>query len=353
MRPKRFPAGRLALALTTALAVTAIAPADEVVLVPNSTVKQAVSGRVRGAIQSETASEVTVKLGANTIPVPIDQIVSVRYDGAPASLALAESNEGTGQLAKSAELFKKGAGEADGKPLVAQWAKFKQAEVTADLALADPSKAAEAIALLDAFAKANPNSRHTVPALEALARLQLQKEDYPAVEKTVAALGKLPAGNDRAAVLKAKVLAKQDKFTESVAELDKLIASSAEGSVRRREAQLAKAEGLAGLKKYGEAESEALAVIKALPPEDAPNQSVAYNTLGDCLRAAGRPKDALIAYLHTDLLYAKDREQHPRALARIEQLWRELKRDDRADEVKQRLKQEYPQSPWATGKANP
>ena len=39
----------------------------------------------------------------------------------------------------------------------------------------------------------------------------------------------------------------------------------------------------------------------------------AYNTLGDCLRAAGRPKDALIAYLHTDVLFAKDKEQHPRA----------------------------------------
>jgi hypothetical protein len=33
-------------------------------------------------------------------------------------------------------------------------------------------------------------------------------------------------------------------------------------------------------------------------------------------------------------------------MAQIAQIWRELKRDDRADEVIDRLKQRYPQSPW-------
>ena len=46
------------------------------------------------------------------------------------------------------------------------------------------------------------------------------------------------------------------------------------------------------------------------------------------------------------MLYAKDKEQHPRALAQIAQLWRELKREDRANETMERLKQEYPRSPW-------
>ena len=57
-------------------------------------------------------------------------------------------------------------------------------------------------------------------------------------------------------------------------------------------------------------------MIQAAPAEDVPAQAAAYNTLGDCLRAANRPKDALLAYLHTDLLYSKDKEEHPRALLR-------------------------------------
>jgi tetratricopeptide (TPR) repeat protein len=109
---------------------------------------------------------------------------------------------------------------------------------------------------------------------------------------------------------------------------------------------LAKAENLAALKKYKEAETLLREAIAGSPAEDATAQATAYNTLGDCFRAANRPKDALIAYLHTDLLYAKNKEEHPRALYRIQSLFRQLKQDGRADEFAQRLKQEYPRSPW-------
>jgi tetratricopeptide (TPR) repeat protein len=258
--------------------------------------------------------------------------------------------ESAGQLARAVDLYKKAAADASGKPFIEQAAKFKQAEVAADLALTDPSKSGEAVTLLEGFMTSYPNGRHTAAALEALARIQIQKGDPAQIEKAIAALAKLPNGADRASVLRAKVFAKKGDHAKSVEELDKLIKSLPNGSVSQRDARLAKAEGLAGMKKYPEAEAEARAVIKATPPEDAASQSAAYNTLGDCLRAAGRPKDALLAYLHTDVLYSKDKEQHPRALAQISQLWRELKRDDRADEVWQRLKQDYPQSPWL---ANP
>ena len=162
----------------------------------------------------------------------------------------------------------------------------------------------------------------------------------------------MPRRRERAAVLRAKLLAKQGKHDEAIAELDRLIASSPEGSDRQREARLAKAESLAGMKKFKEAE----ALVRAGDPGEPGRgrrlrRPPAYNTLGDCLRAANRPKDALIAYLHTDLLYSKDKEEHPRALHRIERLFRQLKQDGRADEYAQRLRQEYPRSPWLRDKA--
>jgi tetratricopeptide (TPR) repeat protein len=322
---------------------------DEVLLVPGATLKEARSGRVLGTVQSESSTEVIVKLGSNTVTVPADQVATIRYTGQPATVALAESRESAGQLGEAADLYKKAAAEASSKPLVEQAARFKQAEVTADLALADPTRAADAVALLEKFVTAYPATRHTTAALEALARLQIQKGDVDAAGKTISSLEKLPAGADRAALLRARVLARQGDRAKALDELDRLIKSAPAGSARGLEAKLSHAENLAGLGKFPEAEAEVRGVIKGLPAEDAPGQSLAYNTLGDCLRAAGRPKDALIAYLHTDVLYAKDKEQHPRALARIAQLWRQLDRGDRADEVAQRLRQEYPQSPWATG----
>ena len=75
---------------------------------------------MRGQVQSESPWEVVVKLGANTTNVPVDQIVSIRYDGQPATMQLAETREAAGQLAEAAELYKKAAGEAADKPFVLQ-----------------------------------------------------------------------------------------------------------------------------------------------------------------------------------------------------------------------------------------
>src|SRR5262245_15269254 len=122
----------VSLAVTLILATSSLA--DEVVLVPNSTVKGAIGGRVRGAIQSESPTEVVVKLGANTINVPTGEIASIHYDGQPPSLALAESRESANQLAEAADLYKKAAAEASGKPLIEQAAKARQAELIAELA---------------------------------------------------------------------------------------------------------------------------------------------------------------------------------------------------------------------------
>jgi tetratricopeptide (TPR) repeat protein len=329
-----------------ALGVSALA--DDVILIPNSTVKNATGGRVRGTIESESAAEVVVKLGATTSKVPTAEIASINYTGQPPAMVQAESRETAGALSEAADLYKKAAGEAEGKPYVQQAAQFHHANALAGLALADASRAPEAIGLLGTFVKAHPNSRHVVPALDSLARLQLQKEDYAAVEKTVAEMAKLPQSADRAAILRARVFAKKGEFDKAIAEYDRLVKNAPEGSARRRDAQLARAEALAGQKRFDAAETEVRSVINATSPEDFATQSAAYNTLGDCLRAAGKPKEALDAYLHTDILYAKDKEQHPRALAHISQLWRVLKRDDRADEVWQQLKKEYPNSRWLT-----
>ena len=347
-----MPVGSLTLtfALITALA----ALADEVQLAPNTTVKEATSkGIVRGTIQTESTTEVIVKLGTTTIKIPTDQIVSIRYDGQPPDMALAETSENQGALTKAIDLYKKAAVAASEKPLIAQLAQFKAAYLTAELAMADPARATEAIGLLNDFVKSNSSSRHVAAATESLARLQLSKGDYAGIETSLASLSKLPGGADRAAVFRARILAKKGDHAGAIAELDRLIKAGPEGSVRQREAKLARAESLAALKKYADAETEVRSVIKALPPEDIAAMASAYNTLGDCLKAADRPKDALIAYLHTDLLYAKDKEQHPRALAQIVPLWRILKRDDRADETLARLKQDYPQSPWLSARTAP
>jgi tetratricopeptide (TPR) repeat protein len=337
-----------------AIGASGRARADDVTLISGSTFKPSIGGHVRGQIQSESPAEVVVLLGATNSSVPTDQIQLIRYDGQSASMPLAETREAGGQLAEAAELFKKAAAESAqaNKPFAVQAAQFREAEVLTELAMVEPERVKEAKEKLTRFLQAYPTSRHLAGARACQARLQLHAGDLAGADAAIAELAKLPRGAERAAVLRTKILARQGKYDEAIAQLDKLIAAYPKSSDRRRAALLAKAENLAAKKQYSEAETLLHEVIQGNAPEDAAAQAPAYNTLGDCLRAANRPKDALFAYLHTDLLYSKDKSEHPRALHQIVELYRLLKQDGRADEFAQRLKQEYPRSPWATGRSS-
>ncbi len=217
----------------------------------------------------------------------------------------------SGQLTEAADLFKKAAAESAGQAVSAQAALFHEAEVLTELALVEPDRIKEARDKLNRFLQSLSDQPPPRAARACQARLQLHAGDFAGAEAAIAELAKLPRGAERAAVLRTKILGKQGKHDEAIAQLDKLIAGYPKGSERQRAAMLAKAESLAAKKQYKEAETLLHEVIQGNPPEDAAAQAPAYNTLGDCLRAANRPKDALFAYLHTDLLYSKDKEEHP------------------------------------------
>jgi tetratricopeptide (TPR) repeat protein len=353
MNPRRT---QLAGPLAVLLGLTVTVRADEVVLIAGTTVKVTGGRSVRGTIQGESPGEVRIRpaVGAD-VSIPVDQIASVTYDNQPLNLTQAQLRESGGNLPEAAELYQKAVAEAASKPMMAQEAQFGRARVLAQIGQGGDARALDAgIAALDAFARAYPAARQIGPALDTLARLALQKGDFDAADRYLSELEKKATwAVDRAAVLKAKVLGRRGQHDQAVAALDRMLAGAPEGSPKWREATLAKSEALAGLRQYDTAESAARAVITSADPEDAATQALAYNTLGDCLRAAGKPKDALLSYLHTDILYAKDKEQHARALAQIAQVWRTLKQDNRADEALERLKQEYPQSPYLSAAAAP
>ncbi len=202
---------------------------DDVYLVSGTTFKQAIGGRVRGQVQSESPSEVVVLLGANATSVPTDQIQSIRYDGQSASFALAEAREASGQLSDAAELFKKAATDSAGKPFPLQVARFREAAALTELAMVEPDRVKEAKDKLTAFLRAYPTSRHLAGVRDCQARLQLHSGDTAGAEEAIAALAKLPRGTDRAAVLRTRILAKQGKHAEAITQLDKLIASCSQG----------------------------------------------------------------------------------------------------------------------------
>src|SRR5262249_28096843 len=160
--------------------------------ISGTTFKQAIGGRVRGQVQSESPSEVVVTLGANTISVPTDQIASIRYDGQSAAFQLGEARESAGLLAEAAEQFKKAAAETASRPYPHQTALFREAEVLGDLALVEPERMKDAKDKLTQFLRSYPTSRHLAAAHESLARLQLHSSDFAGAAATLTELAKLP-----------------------------------------------------------------------------------------------------------------------------------------------------------------
>ena len=90
-------------------------------------------------------------------------------------------------------------------------------------------------------------------------------------------------------------------------------------------------------------------VIDKAEPEDADLNARAYVTLGNCYRQKeGATKDALLAFLHVDLLYNRDREAHAEALWNLARLWNELGKPERALQATQLLKDHYGGTSWAS-----
>ena len=331
MTSSRRASAAPAIALLLSLAATA--RADTLTTLPDAAGK---TRKVGGTVTEESPAEVVI--GTQKVAVP--EIDAIEYNGSPPSLTVAEQREANGKLAEALAEYQKAEAAASEKPFIAQAIQFRRLQLLAT------SSPADAIKGLDAFVKSNLRSRHRGPALLLLIRLALDAKDYARAEASANQLRDVPWARDRAEVVKARILTHRGKSADAASALVKLTASAAADTPAGRDARLALAEALASEKKYPEAEAAANEVIKAAGPEDATAQAPAYNTLGDVLRAAGRPKDALFAFLHTDLLYARNKEEHARALAGIAQVCRELKRDDRATEALDRLKADYPTSPW-------
>ena len=73
----------------------------------------------------------------------------------------------------------------------------------------------------------------------------------------------------------------------------------------------------------------------------------AYNAHGDCLQKAGKPKEALMSYLHVDVLFYSDPDIHAESLYHLSRLWEETKKPDRAATTQNLLQQRYSGSVWA------
>ena len=105
---------------------------------------------------------------------------------------------------------------------------------------------------------------------------------------------------------------------------DKVIANEKEDALSKAQAQAAKmgkASVFVAMKKFDEAVRLIESILQQADPDDAGDMARAYNILGNALRQQGKNKEALMAFLHVDLLYSSAADAHAEALFNLAELW--------------------------------
>lgn len=302
-----------------------------------------------GDVAGTSATKVSLQIGATTKEFAVNEIESISFDGEPNQLFQARIAVRGGRYDDAVAMLAKIDPRALKRAEIVKDVQFYQAVATARLALAGTGSIVEAGKKMLAFERANPDSHHHFEACETVGDLLAALGRYADAETYYNRLAEAPwpEYKMRAGVLVGRALVSQKEYDRAVAAFDKVLGDETSGpqaDAQRMAARLGKASALSGGGRPDEAVALVSDVIAKADPEDEELYARAYNILGSCHRAAGKKKEALLDFLHVDLLYARFAEQHAEALSNLATLWAEVDKADRAAQAKNMLQEKYPGS---------
>jgi len=331
-------------AVAVCMAVCAVAEAFDTM---RSTKKTFSGGRIVKMSPLEISYE---KSGIST-EVPVNEIVMVIYDDEPTSLNIARIAVTNGRYEDALAALEKINLDDVERLEIKQDVAFYKAFCAAKLAMAGEGDIATAGRQMATFVNECKGNYHWLEANEVVGDLLVATRKYAAAETYYGTIGKAPWPDYkmRAGVAIGRALLAQGKPEEATKYFESVLGMQAEGELanfQRMSAMLGKARCLAEAKQYDEAIKLVQDIIAKADGEEVELHARAYNTLGTALKKAGKTKEALLAFLHVDVLYFSIPDAHAEALANLAELWNELHETERATRAQQTLKERYKNSPW-------
>jgi tetratricopeptide (TPR) repeat protein len=349
---------RAILMVATWLVVSAVASAD--------IIKKTDGRQASGDLVAMSKLEVTIQVGDTKATVPVNEIESIRYSGEPSLLTPARTAVNLGRNEEAVEAM----GNIDlttvQRPEIKQDIQFYTALAKARIALAaaDDEGIREAGTLMIGFVGNGSDNYHYLEACEVVGDLlvafrehakaqqyyhQLEQAPWPDYKMRAAvAVGRALLAERRSLSADGETEEAKKKLDGALASFENALAIQAEGPSAGRQrlaATLGKARCLAEAGQADEAVELVLDVIAKANPEEVQLHAQAYNTLGLAHLKAGRTKDALMAFLHVDILYFTSPSEHIEALENLIPLWKQVQKPQRADEAAKILSDRYKRSP--------
>lgn len=310
-----------------------------------------------GTIKAMSSQTITIETRSGEEKIGVNEIERVRFDKEPAEFNLARSAALSGRYEDALADFEKQAKTTfEGARVLElkQDLQFYLAFCYANLAFSDQKPVAEAEKLLAAFVKDNSSNYHFLEANELLGNLRTAAGKYAEAEQAYDELAKsqIEAIKLKGLVLKGYVLLKQGKTEEALKSFELVAATKGEGPGLQQQVwagMLGKAACLAASGKSPEGAAIAQKVIDEAPQEgNGALYARAYNTLGNALLKGNKKKEAMIAFLHVDVLYSSYQLEHAEALYNLAKLYRELNpQGAEAGEFLALLKERYATTTWA------
>jgi tetratricopeptide (TPR) repeat protein len=312
----------------------------------------------RGILTEMSNKEVTLSAGGTKRSFAANEIQRITFDDEPNSLSQARRDILEAGNYKSAldDLKKIDAAKIE-REVVRQEVEYYRALCMAKLAMSEGGDKAAAEAALKEFATKNKDNWHFYAAAELLGDVAASAGKYADAARYYGPVATTPweETKARANVALARMLAAQGKYPEALEKYEAVEkdSSTADTETYKQQAIVGRAMCLAETGKPDEAIkllTDAKGVIATNDPKDARLMSRAYNALGSAYLKADKKKDAILAFLHTDLLYFQEADAHAEALYHLATLFNQVNKADRAIEASNTLKQRYAGSVWASKK---
>ncbi len=305
-----------------------------------------------GEITKMSAVGISLKRGNTEKEIPITEFRSIIFDDEPGELTQARLNATNTTYDQALDSLS-GINPSDvTNPYVQQEIEFYTAYCEAKLALLGAREIKEAGGKLAKFAQSNTQSFHYLEATELLGDLLVAAGNTKAAQSQYEVLARAPwpSYQKKAGVLVGNSLLSQKKYSEAQAQFTSALAINDDSEASKQQnlaAELGNAVAIAALGKVDQGIKAVEKVISEADPENVALLASAYNSLGACHQQAGNPKEALFAYLHTDLLYRRAGEKHAEALFHLATLWETVGQEGEARQARAFLKEQYPGTQWA------